>query len=587
MKLILTILLILLFQINSTAQTWEKSFTAGSYDKNGAFMGGSQIMHLQGYKGKLYAANSYWEDSNRGSVGNDYSKGWAQILKKGGSEKRWKVDLDMGPGHLRPEILEELVFTLDKNGEPLDKPEELLVAASIDHIKGKYKTIFVYTRINGNGGRWEKVPVYSGWADHKEDFCVRTIKVYTDKKTGEERVFISIGEKGILSGVYDPTVKGKIRWDDELEFGPVKTRTLGMFVANGNLNFSSDTKIYKRKNGLNVDPSERYKVVHNFKDLKKTKGPTISPIGGIRGLTTVPNPHCPADGPKEKCLKESLILVWAPDNTSQGDIFRLDPNPDKKNAFDRTKETTLSALVNNYLGEDICRFVLAGYNKFLPIDKEGKKKYIVGMEVVISSTSYPFHYGANNVKFYRGALYAVRNEDGTQYRIKEVNGRIKKNDPPLVAIYDYEHSPFEGENAIYFSGLDPNFVDATNLAWIYKRTTLTEQKPTMAPYSEDKIQSLLAPAPAPAPLETEYEDEVAPIAELDSDPVSVSYNNGIFSLHSSMSNGAMVKIISLDGSIVFEGMVNSSKALQFSNGIHYVEVHSNESITKFVLPNIH
>lgn len=39
---------------------WSSSFTAGCFDRNGVFAGGSQVMHLLAHKGRLYAANGYF-----------------------------------------------------------------------------------------------------------------------------------------------------------------------------------------------------------------------------------------------------------------------------------------------------------------------------------------------------------------------------------------------------------------------------------------------------------------------------------------------------------------------------------------------
>ena len=42
---------------------WVQSYDAGYIDRNGAYAGGSEIMHLVAHKGKLYAANGYWLDA--------------------------------------------------------------------------------------------------------------------------------------------------------------------------------------------------------------------------------------------------------------------------------------------------------------------------------------------------------------------------------------------------------------------------------------------------------------------------------------------------------------------------------------------
>ena len=74
---------------------WTQSYDAGYTDGNGAYAGGSEIMHLAAHNGKLYAANGYWEDSrwvNRPYV----DKQSAQVLVLDSADGRWEVDLDMG-----------------------------------------------------------------------------------------------------------------------------------------------------------------------------------------------------------------------------------------------------------------------------------------------------------------------------------------------------------------------------------------------------------------------------------------------------------------------------------------------------------
>ena len=89
-----------------TAQDWEQSFIAGDFDDNGIFMGGSEVLHLVSHKKKLFASIGYWQDENNVWYGgDDLNIGWAQIITLENEEDSWKVDLDLGYNHLRPEIL--------------------------------------------------------------------------------------------------------------------------------------------------------------------------------------------------------------------------------------------------------------------------------------------------------------------------------------------------------------------------------------------------------------------------------------------------------------------------------------------------
>ncbi|MDC3209602.1 hypothetical protein OAT96_02540 [Chitinophagales bacterium] len=46
------------------AQSWSKSFTAGAYDSNNKFLGGSEVLQLVNHKNMLFASVGYWEDEN-------------------------------------------------------------------------------------------------------------------------------------------------------------------------------------------------------------------------------------------------------------------------------------------------------------------------------------------------------------------------------------------------------------------------------------------------------------------------------------------------------------------------------------------
>jgi hypothetical protein len=74
--------------------------------------------------------------------------------------------------------------------------------------------------------------------------------------------------------------------------------------------------------------------------------------------------------------------------------------------------------------------------------------------------------------WYAGALYAVRDAGG-RYAMHEVNGRINRSNPDLVATRAYAVSPFaeDGGRMVYFGGYDCNFVLSSDTAWIF-RTSL-------------------------------------------------------------------------------------------------------------------
>ena len=72
---------LLIFFIILNAQVWQSSFTAGSFDDNNSFMGGSEVLQLVSHKNKLFASISYWQDeSNIWYGGSNPNIGWSQVI---------------------------------------------------------------------------------------------------------------------------------------------------------------------------------------------------------------------------------------------------------------------------------------------------------------------------------------------------------------------------------------------------------------------------------------------------------------------------------------------------------------------------
>ena len=236
----------LLFSFLS-AQEWEQSFIAGNLDINGLFMGGSEVLHLVPHKNKLFASIGYWQDENNiWYGGNDLNLGWAQIICLENEDDSWNVDFDLGLNYLRPEILKQVIFTKDYNGNTLDAPDTLLKvgAYSPNYISGIVSAnIFIRNDVNSS---WDQVLVYEGGFPAGENYSMRDIEIYTDQVTGIENLIISVGTQGIFSGKYNPNVDGKIEIGLNPEIGPLSIRSLGIAIANNILYFSSGNKIFKR-----------------------------------------------------------------------------------------------------------------------------------------------------------------------------------------------------------------------------------------------------------------------------------------------------------------------------------------------------
>jgi hypothetical protein len=433
------------------APGWQASYRAGCLDTAGNLMGGSELMHLVAHAGMLFAAVGYWEDTaNINYGGNNSSAGWAQILRLDSPGGQWAVDLSM-KGVVRPDILDSVTFTTNGAGEPLSQPVNLLITAACQGNAGAD----LYTR-NDTTGLWATSKIVSGPTGPGCD--ARADTLYQDPITGVDRLFVSLGDLGVYSGVYDPTVPGDILWGSTSESGRVAVRPLAIVEANGNLFASSGALVYERVNG----PSPSWRVIVNESDLPG--GTAVDPaVGGIRGLTAVPNPT--GSG-------QSLLFLWVPGNQSKGDIVRLDPNG--SGGYTTSIEISLSPIASKYLNSSAA-VVLGAYNNILRVTNPatGDVDYIIGLQTWVSNKSGlpTMSWGDANGGTYAGALYAIRGSNGS-YSMGEVNGKFPAGNPPLEAIRCYAISPFPSDHGkvIYFGGYDADGHPCLDTAWVFSTT---------------------------------------------------------------------------------------------------------------------
>jgi poly(A) polymerase len=440
---------------------WSSSFTAGCFDRNGVFAGGSQVMHLLAHKGRLYAANGYWEDAHNIWYGGSDPTGWGQVLSLSGPGQPWVVDFNLGPQHLRTELLKSVVFTQDAKGRPLPEPESVLLAATFDGSGRNGVDVFVR---NDDTGTWTKSPLIRGNTGKSggDDISVRAATVYRDRLTGREKLFISVGVLGLYTGSFDPSVPGRIAWDPKPESPAVSgagTRILAIVEGNDNLFYSEGTKIFRRIDG----EQPRYELVLDMSGQvdSRTSRARFQSIGGIRGLSAIEG-SVPG--------RKSLIFVWHNGSQSQACIHRLDPKPD--GSWSDRQEVCLAQLASRHIGAPVS-FVLGAYSNFLPLSdpSTGELLHVVGIEAFIPGRGFD-PLTAHNQRYstgghYAGALYALRDSKGG-WRIGEVGGKFRPGKRELVSVYTYAMSPFGGtdEGRIYLGGYDPNHFASTNTAWV-------------------------------------------------------------------------------------------------------------------------
>ena len=430
---------------------WVQSYNAGYTDRNGAHAGGSEIMHLVPHKGKLYAANGYWVDS-RWVIPPDAEKQSAQVLRLDSADGHWQVDLDTGKAngfdlrYMKGNILKSVTFTRDAAGRRLEKPQNLLVmAAGANFERGGAVSTWVK---DDSSGRWIHTLVRHGSTAGGVRWVPRDMEIYRDKETGIERLFLLLGNPGVTSGVYDPNLPGKIRWDRHVEFPflttrSLKTRPLGLAQANGSLYLSEGSSIYRRDDG------ER----PGYTEILNLESDTDTDVGGIRGLTAISNPNGPGD---------SLLFLWAPGHKSMSQVKRLDPAVGGH--YKLHDEASMADLMSAALGVKVT-YTLGAHNRMLPVKHPGTGElvHLIGFQGNIRGKDQLRWKGS---RLYAGAMYAVRSADQT-YKVLEVNNSYVPGKAVLVSPRTFCLSPF-GDNELYIGGHDSSRLISDDMAWVFR-----------------------------------------------------------------------------------------------------------------------
>jgi len=429
---------------------WRQSYDAGYTDRQGAYAGGSEIMHLVAHKGRLYAANGYWVDA-RWVIPPDAEKQSAQVLRLDRLDGEWQVDLDAGREnefdlfYMKGNILKSVTFTRDANGERLAEPVNLLIFASGSNFE-RGGAVSTWVR-SDESSQWTHTLVRHGSSNGGVRWVPRDIEIYRDRVTGRERIFLLLGNPGVTSGVYDPTLPGKIRWDRHVEFpfltsGSLRTRPLGLTRANGALFLSEGSSIHRREDG----PRPRYTEILDLEE------DTDTDVGGVRGLTTIDNPNGPG---------ESILFLWAPGGRSRSQVKRLDP--DGRGGYTLHDEASMADLMEKRLGADVT-YTLGAHNRMLEIThpETGETLPIVGFQGNLRGRNEIIWPGS---RLYAGALYAIRSRDGS-YRLCEVNNEYSRGKPILVSPRAFCPSPF-GDGGLFIGGHDSSRRISDDMAWIF------------------------------------------------------------------------------------------------------------------------
>jgi hypothetical protein len=442
-----------------TDRGFEVSYTAGGRDATGRFMGGTELRNLGTHGGKLYAGNGYWMDrpSPEGSQP-------AQILVLDGPTSRWRVERDLDerlangrtPRHLAVSALQSMTFSSDHAGRTLSPAVPMLLAGTWDLSGGSQ----VMSR-NDRTGAWTAIslPVPRVSSGIQQ---VRALAHYRDRRTGLDLVFVGNDRHGILSGAYDETAVGGIRWSASAELETAKIaapsfpglsllRVTSFAECNGALYAAIGQQIYRRLDGA----APRWDLIYT------NPRPGHSETG-LRGLTAVANP-----------AGSGQVLLTAVEGSASR-IVRVDPATGEE-----TNELDIGAFLNDAWATRV-GYVIAAYNDMTAVPgPRGEPRQLIGIETFLPEAS-PMPVGHERVDgLDGGGWYLVRHGE-RRYALVKIGDRQPQTGKALIATRAIAMSPFASDpDRIYFAGYDANKRAAHDTAWIL-RADKTRATPSLS-----------------------------------------------------------------------------------------------------------
>jgi hypothetical protein len=434
------------------AEPYSLSYAAGGYDARGNFLGGTVLMNLAAFEGRLYAGIGYWMDRPKlfgarfdprggsGREGDSYPvradpDSAAQLVVLDSKSAQWRQEYAFSEQDLagafkykRLSTMEAVQFhRFDGAGNIVGNLAEMLVAG----LGGPSGAVYTQK----SPGNWEDTRLPGA-------IPIRSLALHYDRAERTERLYASGGsldpnvDWGIYSGVFDPTAPGRIRWDPKPESIGPRGRAMSMVECNGVLFAAARPSILRRD-----DAAKAWQVVYSYPvadsfDLSKY-------ASGFRGLTCTNAP----DGKK--------VLLSGFEGVS-GDILRID----LQTGTAAVELQTRQFLTQQWGVAPAKSDIIAGYND-IPIVKSGPSEVrLLGLLAL-------------NPNAMNEAWFLSRTAGSTpRYELHEVRPPAKwpysRSDGALWSVVAIAVSPFPEDQGqvLYLGGYDGHFQPDHNTAWL-------------------------------------------------------------------------------------------------------------------------
>lgn len=420
---------------------FTRDYRPGLHDDQGQYMGGTEVMSLVPFRGRLYAGLGYRNDV----PGRDPVPG-AQVLRKDEAGSPWRVDISFGPGHQRIEGLAGVRFSTDGRGASLEPPVEMLVASPSDLRSGVARLTTVWTRDDASG-RWSRSVI----AGERSGQGVRSFGLHRDRTTGIDALFAGAAQGGVYRGVYDPGTPGYLRWDGSPELGGAG-RIMALAEAEGVLYAAAGLRVtpegevrggvFRRIDGQ----PPRWERVYVWPAAPPGR---TDEVHVMRGLTGVPNG------------RGGEFLLGA--RAEPGVVERIDP----AEGHSVLMELDIPRYFASAWGlPRLATPIPAAYNAIVAVRDpgSGETAHLAGLWVEHPDSREPFMTGSH---------YLVRWPDGS-FSHGDAFDAVESfpGGPRLRATRAIAPSPFfqEEGRAVYLGGYDTGREPSHNTAWILRGT---------------------------------------------------------------------------------------------------------------------
>ena len=443
----------------STALTnrliFEKDFFPGTRDAEGMLLAGTETMNFAVHDSKVFAGLG-----NRNIPTSAPIRVGAQVIVKESAHASWRVDQQFPSTAPRVNALISAQFTTDADGNSLEQPVSILVAAPSDESTveddetggAALRWATAWTR-DDSSSIWSETQVYS--ADRRKPAC-RAFVTYQDPTTKICSLFAGTSHGSIYRAVYDPTAPGRLSWNISAELENTG-RVVAFAECNGILYAACGLRrtrangvmggLYQRLNG----PRPAWECVYRWPWPQRRGGADEALL--MRGLTAVEA----ADGMGQVLLGSRAQV---------GVIERIDPSSDHRVTVDFNIRDHFAKLWDLPLYRGAA---LSAYNRMVPWTdpQTGERVHLIGLAVL--------HPTLNSTPPHNGAWYLVRNSAGSY-----ATGYVHDSAHPLAqgenlrGVRAIVPSPF-GDGAIYMGGGDIGKQTSWNTAWIYRGMTIAEE----------------------------------------------------------------------------------------------------------------